>query len=231
MMDVNVASMFLTCRAVVPVMREPGRREDREHLVGHAVPRRPVPPALRDVEGRDRGAHARAREGARQGLDPRELRRARVHDVGRREVASRGDREAARRLRRVRAPSSATRCPRTSSARSSSSARRPPTSSPARRWSSTAASTSIDLRAVRRHRATASRPAGNHVVYDLERDAASSGRHVCEGAADRAGSSPAESEPRRVDRCGSIASTSRPAASPIDMCTRVRDPQDPATAS
>ena len=43
-----------------------GRREDREHLVGHAVSRRPVPPALRDVEGRDRRAHARAREGARQ---------------------------------------------------------------------------------------------------------------------------------------------------------------------
>ena len=33
-----------------------GRREDREHLVGHAVSRRPVPPALRDVEGRDRRA-------------------------------------------------------------------------------------------------------------------------------------------------------------------------------
>ena len=42
-----------------------GRREDREHLVGHAVSRRPVPPALRDVQGRDRRAHARAREGAR----------------------------------------------------------------------------------------------------------------------------------------------------------------------
>ena len=100
-LEVNVASMFLTCRAVVPVMREPGRRQDREHLVGHAVPGRPVPPALRDVEGRDRGLHSRAREGARPRLDPRELRRARLHDVGRREVASRGDREAARRLGRV----------------------------------------------------------------------------------------------------------------------------------
>ena len=40
-MDVNVASMFLMCRAVVPVMREARRRPDRQHLVGHAVPRRP----------------------------------------------------------------------------------------------------------------------------------------------------------------------------------------------
>ena len=60
MMDVNVASMFLTCRAVVPVMREQGGGQDREHLVGHAVPRRPVPPALRDV-ARARSSRSRAR--------------------------------------------------------------------------------------------------------------------------------------------------------------------------
>ena len=66
-MDVNVASMFLTCRAAVPVMRAQRRRQDREHLVGDALPRRAVPAPLRDLEGRDRRAHPRAREGARQG--------------------------------------------------------------------------------------------------------------------------------------------------------------------
>ena len=123
-MDVNVASMFLMCRAVVPVMREPRRRQDREHLVGHAVPRRAVPAPLRDLEGRDRRVHARAREGGRQGRRPRQLRRAGLHDVGRRGGASGGGREAARRLGRRRARSSATRCRRTSSARSCSSAGR-----------------------------------------------------------------------------------------------------------
>ena len=81
MMDVNVASMFLTCRAVVPRDARARRRQDREHLVGHAVPRRAVPAPLRDVEGRDRRVHARAREGARQGRRARQLRRARLHDV------------------------------------------------------------------------------------------------------------------------------------------------------
>ena len=147
-MEVNVASMFLTSRAVVPGHARAGRREDREHLVGHALSRRPVPPALRDVEGRDRRLHARAREGARPRLDPRELRRARLHDVGRREVASRGDREAPRRLGRV---ADAAARPgargRRRRGRLPLHARRP-TSSRARRWSSTAASTSIDLRAL-----------------------------------------------------------------------------------
>ena len=55
-----------------------GRRQDREHLVGDAVPRRAVPAPLRDEQGRDRRAHPRAREGARQGRDPRQLRRARA---------------------------------------------------------------------------------------------------------------------------------------------------------
>ena len=44
-----------------------GRRQDREHLVGDAVPRRAVPAPLRDLEGRDRRLHPRARKGARQG--------------------------------------------------------------------------------------------------------------------------------------------------------------------
>ena len=82
-MDVNVASMFLTCRAIVPVMRARGGGQDRQHLVGHAVSRRPVPAPLRHLEGRDRRPHAGAREGARQGRHPRQLRRTRVHDVGR----------------------------------------------------------------------------------------------------------------------------------------------------
>ena len=151
-MEVNVASMFLTSRAVVPVMREARRRQDREHLLGHAVSRRPLPPALRDEQGRDRRVHARAREGARQGLDPRELRRAGLHDVGRRARPSpRSSRSCATSPSR-RGRSSATRSRRTSSAPSSSSARPRPTSSPARRWSSTAASTSIDARPVRASR-------------------------------------------------------------------------------
>ena len=131
-MDVNVASMFLTCRAVVPVMRERRRREDRE-------PSRPgrrfagaVPAPLRDVEGRDRRVHPRARERARQGQRARQLRRARLHDVGRRRGASRGGREAARRVR-LGATLQRDQVRTTSSARSSSSAARAPTSSPGRR--------------------------------------------------------------------------------------------------
>ena len=42
-------------------------RQARQHLFGHTVSGRPAPAALRDVEGRDRRAHARTREGARQG--------------------------------------------------------------------------------------------------------------------------------------------------------------------
>ena len=127
---------------------------DRQHLVRDALPRRPVPAPLRDEQGRDRRVHARAREGARPRRDPRELRRARVHDVGRREGAPGGDRAAPRRLRRgahhparpgARGRRRRGRLPR---------GRRPRRSSPARRSSSTAGSTSIEALA-----ATASRPA------------------------------------------------------------------------
>ena len=44
----------------------PGRRAHREHLLGHALPRRALPAALRDEQGRDRGPHARAGQGARR---------------------------------------------------------------------------------------------------------------------------------------------------------------------
>ena len=99
-MDVNVASMFLMCRAVVPVMRGARRGQDRQHLLRHAVPRRPVPSPLRHEQGRDRRLHPRAREGGRQGRRARQLCRTRLHDVCGGRAASGGDREAARRLRR-----------------------------------------------------------------------------------------------------------------------------------
>ena len=41
------------------------RRGDRQHLLRHAVPRRPVPAPLRDEQGSDRRLHACARAGAR----------------------------------------------------------------------------------------------------------------------------------------------------------------------
>src|SRR5256885_10254340 len=56
-----------------------GRRQDREHLVRNAVPRRPVPAPLRHLEGRDRRAHARAREGARQGQGARDRKSTRLN--------------------------------------------------------------------------------------------------------------------------------------------------------
>ena len=100
-MEVNVASMFLTSRAVVPVMREHGGGKIVN--ISSGTPFRGVPFLLHYVtsQGRDRRAHTCAREGARHGLDPRELRRAGLHDVGRGEVASGGDREAPRRVRRL----------------------------------------------------------------------------------------------------------------------------------
>ena len=109
------------------------RRQDREHLVGHAVPRRAVPAALRDVEGRDRRVHARAREGGRQGQRARQLRRAGLHDVGGRGGASRGRREAARRVGRRADDPARPDCRKTSSARSCTSAGPARTSSPGRR--------------------------------------------------------------------------------------------------
>ena len=102
-MEVNVASMFLTCRAVVPVMREQGGGKIVN--ISSGTPFRGVPFLLHYVtsKGAIVALHPVAREGARQGRDPRQLRRPRVHDVGGREVAPRGDRGAAGRVRRRRA--------------------------------------------------------------------------------------------------------------------------------
>ena len=126
----------------------PGRRQDRQHLVGHAVPRRAVPAPLRDEQGRDRRAHARAGEGARQGRDPRQLRRARVHDERGREGAPGGGREAARRLGRLARTIQRDQVPEDVVGAVVFLCTPAPTSSPARRWSSTAGSPSIDPRAL-----------------------------------------------------------------------------------
>ena len=99
-MDVNVASMFLTCRAAVPVMRAQGGGKIVN--ISSGTPFRGVPFLLHYVTSK--GAivaltRALAKE-LGQGLDPRELRCARVHDERRRRGAPRGGREAARRLGR-----------------------------------------------------------------------------------------------------------------------------------
>ena len=147
-MDVNVASMFLTCRAAVPVMREQGGGKIVN--ISSGTPFRGVPFLLHYVTSK--GAivaftRALAKE-LGQGRDPRQLRRARLHDERRRRGAPRGGREAARRLgRRAHDP-----------ARPGAGGRRRRGRLPlhsgrrlrhrARRWSSTAASTSIDPRAL-----------------------------------------------------------------------------------
>ena len=148
-MDVNVASMFLTCRAVVPAMREQGGGKIVN--ISSGTPFRGVPFLLHYVtsKGAIVALHARAREGARQGRDPRQLRRARLHDVRGRRGAAGGDRGAARRLgRRAHAPARPGARGRRRRRRLPLRPRRP-TSSPARRWSSTAASTSIEALALR----------------------------------------------------------------------------------
>ena len=187
-MDVNVASMFLTCRAVVPVMRDAGRRQDRQHLVGHAVPRRAVPAPLRDEQGRHRRVHAGAGEGARQGRHPRQLRRARLHDVGRASLANpevieklRDVSVAARTLQRDQVPEDVV------GAVVFLCAPAAPTSSPARRWSSTAGSTSIEWLYDHPGRGRdRGRPA---VVYDVERDEAHFGAARVDGHARSSGRS------------------------------------------
>ena len=78
MMEVNVASMFLTCRAVVPVMREQGGGKIVN--ISSGTPFRGVPFLLHYVTSK--GAivaltRALAKELGKR-LDPRELRRARA---------------------------------------------------------------------------------------------------------------------------------------------------------
>ena len=142
-----------------PADARAGRRADREHLVGHALPRRALPAALRDEQGRDRGAHARAGQGARRRRRARQLRGARLHDERRRARAPRGHRGAAGRLGQ-RAHDQARPGARGRRRRGRLPVRaRARRSSPARRWSSTEASTSIEALAHRAPRRRRRRPA------------------------------------------------------------------------
>ena len=132
-MDVNVASMFLACRAVVPAMREQGGGKIVN--ISSGTPFRGVPFLLHYVTCK--GAIVAFTRALAKELGKDKVL---VNCVApgftmsrRRQGAARGDREAARRLRAARARSSATSCPRTSSAPSSTSAGPARTSSPARR--------------------------------------------------------------------------------------------------
>ena len=147
--------------------------------------------------------------------DPRQLRRARLHDVGRRQGAPGSDREAPRGVdRRPDDPARPGARGRRRRGRLPLHAR-PPTSSPARRSSSTAASTSTDARAHRAPGRSRDR-GGNRVVYDLARDEAHFGAARVDGHA-LGGSSRSwagrSRRPGRTGSCAATASTSRPAAS------------------
>ncbi len=147
-MDVNVASMFLTCRAVVPRMRERGG--GRIVNISSGTPFRGVPFLLHYVTSK--GAIVAFTRALAKELGGDEILvncvAPGLHDERR---ASRSIPRSSRRCATSRSPrarSSATRCPRTSSARSSFLCGPASTSSPGRRWSSTAASTSIETRAL-----------------------------------------------------------------------------------
>ena len=154
-MDVNVLSMFLTCRAVVPQMRAQGG--GRIVNISSGTPFRGVPFLLHYVTSK--GAIVALTRALAKELggddDPRQLRGARLHHERRRAASIPRSSRRCRTSRSARARSSATRCPRTSSARWPSCAGRARRSSPARRWSSTEASTSIEALA---HRAPARAP-------------------------------------------------------------------------
>ena len=99
-MDVNVASMFLTCRAVVPVMR--ARGGGKIVNISSGTPFRGVPFLLHYVTSK--GAivaftRALAKELGKDNVLVNCVAPG-LHDVGRRRGASRGGREAARRLGR-----------------------------------------------------------------------------------------------------------------------------------
>ena len=77
-MDVNVAEHVPDLPGRGAAHARAGRGQDREHLLGDAVPRRAVPAALRHQQGRDRRAHARAGQGAGLRRGARQLRGARA---------------------------------------------------------------------------------------------------------------------------------------------------------
>ena len=102
MMDVNVASMFLTCRAAVPA-RCASSGGGKIVNISSGTPFRGVPFLLHYVTSKGAiVAFTRAlAQGARQGQRARQLRRARVHDVGEGvEAHPEVRREAARRVGR-----------------------------------------------------------------------------------------------------------------------------------
>ena len=122
-MDVNVAEHVPDLPRRGAADARARRRADREHLLRHAVPRRPVPAALRHEQGRDRRADARAGEGARRRRHARQLRRARLHDERRRARRTPRSIEELREVSVVGAHAAARPgARRTSSARSCSSA-------------------------------------------------------------------------------------------------------------
>ena len=121
-----------------------GRGADRQHRLRHAVQGRPVPAALRRLEGRGGGADACAGQGGRRRGRARQHGRAGLHDVRRRARQPGAGRGAAGDLAEGPRDPARPAARRTSSARSSSSAAPSPRSSPARRWWSTAARTSTD---------------------------------------------------------------------------------------
>ena len=166
MMDVNVASMFLTCRAVVPLMRERGGGKIVN--ISSGTPFRGVPFLLHYVTSK--GAivaftRALAKELGKDSIHVNCVAPGFTMTDGRRGQPG-GGREAARRLGRGADD------PARPGARGRRRRGRLPLqprrrrSSPARRWSSTAGSTSIDPRALDPRRR---RPApGTRVVYDVD---------------------------------------------------------------
>ena len=201
---------------------------------------RAVPAPLRDEQGRDRRLHAGAREGARQGRRPRQLRRPGLHDVAGRAGQPRGRSRSSATSRSRRARSSATRSRRTSSARSSTSPGRRRRSSPGQTIVIDGGQTSIDPRSplaacvmagvesdrealALRVRDGVETIGGNRVVYDLERDVAHFGAADGRRARRSSGSS-TTTRPTPRARCSPPASQLDPFAEWVVRCDRVDFP-------
>ena len=142
-MAVNVRSMFVHCRAAIPVHAGAGRRSDRQHGLDLGSDRDPRPDRLHGEQGGGRAADEAARRGVGAGRDPGQRRRARsdrhpVPDRLHRRAGGPGGRR-----RRDRGPASAGPLGhggREWPSRSSSSPPTRPASSPAPCWRSTAGS-------------------------------------------------------------------------------------------